>query len=57
MKSVICECRVQLSVVAVLQEEAEVLVLINNVLSGVQGGRENERRAERQYTVRPWGQT
>lgn len=56
-KSVICECLVQLSVVAELQEVAWVLASINNALSGVQRGRENERRGEREYTVRPQGQT
>lgn len=56
-KSVICDCLVQLSVVAELQEKAEVLASINNVLSGLQRGTENERRAERQYTFRPLGQT
>lgn len=56
-KSVICECLVQLSVVAELQEVAGLLASINNALSGVQRGRENERRGEREYAVRPQGQT
>lgn len=51
-KSVICECLVQLSVVAELQEVARVLTSINNTLSGVQRGSENERRGERQRVHR-----
>lgn len=56
-KSVICECLVQLSVTAELQEVAGVLASINDVLSWVQRDRENERRGQREYTVRPQGQT
>lgn len=50
-KSVICECLVQLSVVAWL------LTSINNSLPGIQRGRENERRGKREYTAVPQGQT
>lgn len=53
----ICECLVQLSVVAELQEVAWVLASINNSLPGVQRGRENERRGKREYTAVPQGQT
>lgn len=56
-ESVICECLVQLSAVAELQEAAGLLASINNALSGVQRGRENERRGGREYAVGPQGQT
>lgn len=54
--SVICERLVQLPV-AELQEVAWVLASINNSLPGAQGGRENERRGEREHTIVPQGQT
>lgn len=56
-KSVICECLVQLSVAADLQEVEWLLASINNSLSGVQRGQGNERRGKREYTAVPQGWT
>lgn len=53
----ICECLVQLSVAADLQEVEWLLASINNSLSGVQRGQGNERRGKREYTAVPQGWT
>lgn len=56
-ESVICECLVQLSVAADLQEVEWLLDSINNSLLGVQRGQGNERRGKREYTAVPQGWT